>query len=397
MTDRDELTPLRWAEASIDLDALRHNIGVLRAAADGADAWAVVKADAYGHGAERVARAALDAEAAGLCVALTHEGVELRRVGIEAPILLLSQQPPEHADSIVAHGLTPTVYTQTGLDAIAEAARCRGGDPVDVHVKVDSGMQRVGASIDEAESIVAAIRSDPTLRLAGIFTHLAVADSDSPEHVEFTTLQADRFAELLSRLDLPTDVVVHLANSAGTLTRRRIEAQGQYPWAVRLGIAMYGLSPGGGVDHLIGELRPVMSLTARVSHVKAVAAGTSISYGLRHRFERDTTVATVPLGYADGVPRRLWATGGEALIAGRRCPIVGVVTMDQLMVDVGGLSDVGVDVVVGDEVVLIGRQRGEEITADDWADLLDTIGYEIVCGISLRVPRVARRQPSSTP
>jgi len=393
----DDLNPLRWAEAVIDLDALRHNVGLLRAAADGAEAWAVVKADAYGHGAERVACAALDAGASGLCVALTHEGVELREAGLAAPILLLSQQPPEHADSIVEQRLTPTVYTEVGVDAIAEAARRAGGEPVDVHVKVDSGMQRVGASIDDAESIVSAVRESPSLRLAGIFTHLAVADSAAPEHIEFTAMQADRFAELLGRLDLPDDVIVHLANSAGTLTRQRVDAQGRHPWAVRLGIAMYGLSPGEGVDHLTNGLRPVMSLIARVSHLKPVTSGTSISYGLRHRFERDTTVATVPLGYADGVPRRLWAAGGHVLVAGHRCPIVGVVTMDQLMVDVGALHDAGIDVAVGDEVVLIGRQGDEEISADDWAELLDTIGYEIVCGISLRVPRVARQQPPPTP
>lgn len=397
MSPRDDPALLRWAQATIDLDALRHNVALLCDAADGADAWAVVKADAYGHGAERVARAALEAGASGLCVALTHEAVELRSVGIEAPILLLSQQPPEHADAIVEHGLTPTLYTIDAVEAIADAAGRAGGDPVGVHVKVDTGMQRVGASVDAAGSIVAAIEADPGLYLSGIFTHMAVADSSSPDHVDFTARQADRFAGLLAQLDLADDVVIHLANSAATLTRQRVDAQARHAAAVRLGIAMYGISPGEGVDHLSAELRPVMSLTARVTHIKPVAAGSAISYGLRHRFDRDTTVATVPLGYADGVPRRLSATGGEVLIAGHRCPIVGVVTMDQLMVDVGELDRTGVEVAVGDDVVLIGRQGADEIRADEWAQRLDTIGYEIVCGVSHRVPRVARHQTPPTP
>lgn len=397
MSECDELTPRRWAEAVVDLVALRENVKLLCSSSEDAAAWAVVKADAYGHGAVRVARAALEAGAAGLCVALTHEGVELRTAGIDAPILLLSQQPPEHADALIEHCLTPTVYTADGIDAVATAAQRAGVESVGVHVKIDTGMQRVGAKIDEADSIVSMVEVCPSTRLTGIFTHLAVADSLRPEHVDFTDGQIKRFGELLGRLDLDEGVVVHIANSAGTLARRRIDGQERHSWAVRLGIAMYGLTPGAGVDHLTEGLQPVMSLTARVSHLKEVREGSAISYGLRHHFDSETTVATVPLGYADGVPRRLWATGGEVLIAGRRCPIVGVITMDQLMVDVGPLVNDGVAVAVGDDVVLIGQQGNDMITADDWAESLDTIGYEIVCGISPRVPRVARHQTPSTP
>jgi alanine racemase len=180
---------------------------------------------------------------------------------------------------------------------------------------------------------------------------------------------------------------VHAANSAGglALVKARFDL-------VRAGIAIYGISPGPGVDHLAAALRPVMSLTARIGQVKHVAAGEHVSYGWRHRFESDTVIATVPIGYADGVPRRLGTLhdcrGADVLIGGRRCPIVGVVTMDQVMVDVGPDADSAV--AVGDEVVLIGRQGEHVVTADDWAQRLGTIGYEIVCGISARVPRHVR-------
>ena len=214
-----------------------------------------------------------------------------------------------------------------------------------------------------------------------MFTHLAVADE--PDN-EFTAIQLGRFDEVVSDIGGADGVALHTANSAGALAHPAARRS-----FVRAGIAVYGISPGHGVDDLCRDLRPALSLHARVSFVKTVSAGSRISYGLRHTFERDTTVATVPIGYADGVPRRLSSTGGEVLIAGRRRPIVGVVTMDQLMVDCGPADPVA----VGDEVVLIGEQDGPDgprrILAEEWADRLGTIGYEIVCGIGTRVPRRA--------
>jgi alanine racemase len=372
---------MRWAWAEIDLDAVQHNVAVLREAVAPSAVWAVVKADGYGHGAVDVARAAIEAGAEGLAVALVAEGIDLRRAGIDAPILLLSEQPPITAAHIVEHRLTPTVYTRRFVDALAAA----GPTGLPVHLKLDTGMQRVGVHPYAAASVAAAIEERaPALRLAGIFTHLAVADD--PQN-DATALQLGVFEHALEQLpDVP---LVHAANSAGGLAHPRARYS-----LVRAGIAIYGISPGHGVDHLCGDLRPAMSLRALVSYVKQVTAGSRISYGLRHRFERDTTVATIPLGYADGVPRRLWENGGEVLIGGRRCRIVGVVTMDQLMVDCGDA-----DVRVGDEVVLIGRQDGPDgedtIRAEEWADRLGTIGYEIVCGISTRVPRVPRRSIES--
>jgi alanine racemase len=350
--------------------------------------WAVVKANGYGHGAIAMARAAVEAGAAGLCVALVGEGIELRRAGVDAPILVLSEQPADTAGAFVHNDLTATVYSEGSVATLAAAAA--GRSHVAVHVKIDTGMQRVGAHPDDAATVVRAILDRaPTLRLAGVFTHLAVADEPGDE---FTATQLQRFDEVLARLrldpGLPDDVAIHAANSAGALAHPAARRS-----LVRAGIAVYGVSPGHGVDDLCGELRPAMSLRARVSFVKPVAAGSRISYGLRHTFERDTIVATVPIGYADGVPRRLSATGGEVLIGGRRCPIVGVVTMDQLMVDCGPVGNGRDTVRPGDEVVLIGSQEGpagrEHIAAEDWADRLGTIGYEIVCGIGTRVPRRA--------
>jgi len=380
--------PTRWAWADIELDAVRHNVEVLRSIVAPSDVWAVVKANGYGHGAIDVARAARAGGADGLCVAFVHEGVELRGAGIDAPILILSEQPIDAAAEIIEHRLTPTVYRVESIEALSSAAVDADVFGYPVHLKVDTGMQRVGAPAGAARSLAEAIRAaSPSLQLQGIFTHLAMADEPDDD---FTDLQLVRFDDTLAALTDPSGSssegtelpLVHVANSAGALahpaTRRSF---------VRAGIAIYGISPGRGVDHLCSALRPALSLRARVSFVKRVRAGSRISYGLRHTFERDTVVATVPIGYADGVSRRLSTTGGEVLIGGRRRPIVGVVTMDQLMVDCGPDSDVA----IGAEVVLIGEQDSpdgpQRIRAEDWAGRLDTIGYEVVCGIGPRVPR----------
>ena len=362
----------RWAWAEIDLGAIAHNIGVVRAAAAPSAVWAVVKANGYGHGAVPVARAASGAGATGLCVALAQEGSELRAAGIEGRIIVLSEQPPDLLPSIVRDRLELTVYSAGQLRALAAA----GAVDHPVHLKIDTGMHRVGARPADAVALAQEIDDCPATRLAGVLTHFAVADEpDDP----YTATQWAVFERVLDEVGRAGIVVeeVHAANSAGALAHPVARAS-----FVRAGIAVYGLSPGPGVDHLAAELRPAMSLRARVSFVKRVPAGAGISYGLRHRLAQDSTIATLPLGYADGVPRRLHSCGGEVLVGGKRRPIVGVITMDQLMVDCG--DD---DIAVGDEAVLIGEQGSERITADDWAAQLGTIGYEIVCGISARIER----------
>jgi alanine racemase len=351
------LGPAGWAWADVDLDAITHNVHVLREVVAPAAVWAVVKADGYGHGALEVGSAAMLAGADGLCVALASEGVSLRRSGISAPILLLSEQPPDCAEAIVEHHLTPTVSTPGGVAALAAASRAHGAGPLDIHLKIDTGMHRVGVTVADAAALARIIDDEPAVHLAGVFTHLAVADDLSNAE---TDAQLRRFDDALATLR-PVGVV-HAANSAGALGHPAARHS-----LVRIGIAMYGISPGADLDRETERLRPALALKARVSFAKRLRAGDRLSYGLRHTMPVDANVATVPIGYADGVRRNLSGLGAPVLIGGKRREIIGTITMDQLMVDCG--DD---DVAIGDEVVLIGRQGDELIRAEDWAALLGT-------------------------
>jgi alanine racemase len=368
-----------WAE--VDLGALAGNVTRLREVVAPAALCAVVKADGYGHGAVPAARAALAGGASVLAVALVAEGAELRAAGIDAVVLVLSQASAHELDELVAHDLDATVYTAAGVADLVAAARRAGRGPerpVRVHLKVDTGMHRVGAQPADAVALALAIDEAPGLALCSVFTHCAVADEpDNP----FTRVQLERFAEVRADVEAAGVEIpcVHAANTAAAIDHPEARLD-----LVRCGIGIYGIAPAPALEGRVA-LEPVLSLRARVSHVNRVAAGEGISYGLRYRPTADATIATVPLGYADGLPRRLGALGGEVLVGGRRRLIAGSVTMDQILVDCGDDP-----VAVGDEVVLIGRQGDEVIGAQEWAGLLDTIAYEIVCGISLRVPRTYR-------
>lgn len=363
----------RWAWVEVSASAIEHNVRELAAISAPAGVWAVVKANGYGHGAVTAARASLAGGAQGLCVALVQEGVELRDDGIDAQILVLSEQPAETAAAAIANGLTSTVYSADGVAAIAAA----GGQLHPVHMKIDTGMRRVGVAINDAVALADVIAASPAVKLAGVFTHLAVAEETDSD---FTRVQLERLDVALVSLTKAgyRPPLVHAANSAGAILHPAARRDFTRP-----GIAIYGLAPSPEIAHLCTSLRPALSLHARVAFVKRVRAGDGISYGLRHVFDRETTVATLPLGYADGVPRRFGAAGGEVLLGGVRRPVVGVVTMDQLMVDCGDAP-----VAVGDPAVLIGRQGNEEITVGDWAQRLGTINYEVVCGLT---PRLERR------
>ncbi len=361
-----------WVE--VDLGAIAHNVAVLAGAADGADVCAVVKADGYGHGAISVAQAAIAAGATTLAVAQVDEGVELREAGIEAPIWVLSEPEPHEFVATAELGLQPAIYSEHGIEAAAAVGVTA---PLTVHLKVDTGMHRVGAAPADVVARARSIVSADGLTLGSVFTHCAVADEPTNP---FTDQQLARFDSALGELaeagiEVP---FTHAANSAGTLVvpsaRRDI---------VRVGIAMYGLAPSPDLAEVACEadLRPALSWHSRVSFVKRLAAGNRVSYGQRAAVDRETTVATIPLGYADGFRRGLWRDG-SVLIGGKPRPILGVVTMDQFVVDCG--DD---DVAAGDDVVLIGHQGGSLISADDLAAKLDTINYEIVCGISKRVER----------
>ena len=365
----------RATRATIDLAALRHNVAVLAEQAGTLQLWAVVKANAYGHGAVQCAQAALAAGAHGLCVALTQEAVELRTAGIDAPIMVLSEQPVEDAPILVAHRVVCVAYNEHYIAALASAAATQAERAL-VHLKIDTGMHRVGVAASSAVARAQMIANSKHLVLDGVMTHLATADD--PAH-SATMQQVAAFTDVVRdiRAVAPDLQHVHVANSAATLRALGLDCT-----LVRAGIALYGLQPGAGVASLVAGLQPVMALRSRVLHVQRLAAGQGVSYGLRTVLDRDSTIATLPLGYADGIARRAWQTSARVLVGGRARRIVGVVTMDQMMVDCG--DDV---VAVGDEAVIFGTQGQQSITADDWAAALDTISYEVVCAISPRVPR----------
>ena len=370
----------RWAWAQIDLGALRHNVATLAAHIGPQQLWAVVKADAYGHGANECARVALQSGAQGLCVALVSEGIALRQAGINAPILVMSEQPTEQHRDMISYGLIGTLYNETTIAQFANTAN-ELEIMAAVHMKVDSGMHRVGVSPEDAVKVAKLVAESPWLSLEGMFTHLATADVADTQFAQQQVSAFSRSVEQVRALGIEVRHV-HVSNSASAI--RKLDAGAGCTMA-RVGIALYGI-PGDANTNTFGaihqlDLRPVMSVHARVSHVQRVAAGQGVSYGLKRTIEQDSTVATIPLGYADGIPRGLWESG-SVLVGGIRRSFAGVVTMDQVMVN---CADDAVH--IGDEVVLIGAQGSELITANEWANKMSTIGYEIVCSISARMPR----------
>ena len=365
---------LRTNYCVIDLDAIRHNVGVMRShIAGGAEFLAVVKANAYGHGAVPVARAALEAGADMLAVAIPEEGVELRRAAIDAPILVLGGAEPEAADAIVASRLTQVVFDEARIRALSAAGE-RLGMTAQVHLKLDTGMNRIGVRTpEEARALAALIDSLPGIELTGCFTHMATADEDDRAG---TLAQIARFETLCAAIAQvhPAPITRHAANTACIF---------RYPQAhfdmVRGGIALYGYPPVPEAE----DLWPAMRWVTRGVYVKTIAPGERVSYGGTFEAKRQTRVMTVPVGYADGYSRGL-SGKGCVLVRGRRAPILGRVCMDQVMVDVTDIPGAQ----VGDEVMLLGRQGEACIDAQELADWLGTISYEVLCSPSARVPRV---------
>ncbi len=368
------MTARAWADVS--LDAIAANVGALRSLCAPAEVCAVVKANGYGHGAVPVARAAVDAGAAWLAVAHVAEAAALRAAGVAAPILLLSEPPLAEVEAALAAGVAITAYTEDLIRRAGVAARA-AGLPVPVHLKVDTGMHRVGAAPEDAVRLAELVHAEPLLSLDAVWTHCAVADE--PEN-PYTAEQLARFDAVVAeveRVGIPVPLR-HAANSAAAIAH----PASRYD-LVRCGIAVYGIPPAPSLADRV-TLEPAVRLATEVAFVKPLAAGARVSYGLCHEVDRDTTVATLPVGYADGVFRALGLQRQDVLVGGRRRPMIGVVTMDQLLVDVG--PDSGV--VAGDEVVLLGEQGSERITPDEWAQRLGTIAYEVVCALG---PRVERR------
>lgn len=354
---------VRPTYVEIDLGAIAHNVAAFKELIAPSRVCTVVKADAYGHGDVPVANAALGAGAALLAVALVEEGVRLREAGIAAPILLFSEPSPEDAEVIARWDLTPTVYSSGFIEALDGT-----GSLHDVHLKIDTGMHRVGAPPGRVDELVTAVRQAPNLSLAALWTHFAVADEDP----SYTHSQIERFAEVASRYEVPC---IHMANTAGAI----LFPESRHSLC-RIGLGTYGLHP---CPQTAGEieLRPAMRLVTHVSHTQRLEAGERPSYGRVKPLGRTSNVVTAPVGYADGFTRAL-THNGVALVAGRRYRLAGAVTMDQIVIDTGNH-----EYDVGEEVVLLGRQGTEQITADDWANQLGTISYEVVCSIGPRVPR----------
>ncbi len=366
------------AEAVVDLGAIRDNVRALRSAAPSSQLLAVVKADGYGHGMLPVARAALAGGADWLGVAFLTEALALRAAGISAPLLAWLVGPAEPIAPAVAAGVDIGVNAGWGLEGAVDAAR-QTGTEARVHLKVDTGLSRGGATAEDWPDLVARAAkaaADGSVRVVGIWSHFAYADA--PGHPTVAgQLAAYRDAlEIAERAGVRPEIR-HLANSAATLTSPDAHFD-----LVRPGLAVYGLSPvpAVGAPERFG-LRPAMTLTSTVALSKSVPAGSGVSYGHRYITDRRTRLALVPLGYADGVPRNATNTG-EVLVGGHRRRISGTVCMDQFVVDVG---DDEVD--AGDEVLLFGPGERGEPTAQDWADATGTISYEIVTRIGARVPR----------
>jgi alanine racemase len=382
------LSALTWAE--IDLEALAHNYREFkRLTAPGADIMAVVKADGYGHGAVQVARTALANGARFLAVARLEEAIQLRESGIAAPILLFGYSPPDYVDKLASLNIWASINSLDAAMALSSRA-VQQSKTVCAHIKVDTGMGRLGVMADEIAlsenageehdntvKTILAITALPNIKIEGIFTHFANADSLNKSHAR------DQLAIFTNLLDTLKNQGIefkyrHAANSAAT-----IEMPDSHLDLVRPGISQYGLWPSPEVDRSLIDLKPVMAIKSRIIQVKEVGPGFKVSYGSTHVTAAQTRIATIPIGYADGYDRIL-SSRGHMLVRGKRAPIIGRVCMDLTMLDVGHIPETGLD----DEVVILGTQGTETMTADEIAERVGTINYEIVSSLTSRVPKI---------
>lgn len=365
-----------WVE--IDLAALTHNVKQLKnLLSPQTELMAVVKADAYGHGAVAVSQTVLSAGASWLGVATIPEGIELREAGIEAPILLLgATHTAQQVKAIAQWQLQPTICTAKQALIFSEVLVSLN-QSLPVHAKLDTGMSRLGAPWQEATEFVQLVKGLPNLKLASIYSHLATADSPDTAVMKE---QHQRFERAIAQIKTSgiNPIRLHLANSAAALADPDLHYD-----LVRVGLATYGLYPAPHLQNVV-DLKPAMQVKAKVTQVKTIEAGTGVSYGYQFIAQRQTKIAVVGVGYADGIPRNL-SNKMQVLVKGKLVPQVGAVTMDQLMLDVTDIPDLE----VGEVVTLLGKDGENQITADDWAATLGTISWEIICGFKHRLPRVA--------
>lgn len=370
---------VRPTRAEVSASALRHNLAEAKRHFAPANVLCVVKANAYGHGAVQVARVLEEAGATMLGVAMVEEGVELRNAGVKAPILVMSGAYRAGYELIVQHQLTPTVFAAEHLREL-NAAAAQASKKVKVHLKLDTGMSRIGAQAHELDGLLTLLKAAPQLELEGFCTHFANAeDLDSP----LTSTQLKRFHEGLARVRAAgfAPKLRHVANSAGSLGRDDVR-DGTELNLVRPGVMLFGLKPPGW-DSAPVALEPVLTWKTGITHLKAIEKGTAVSYGGIWTAERETLLATLPVGYADGY-HRAWSNRASVLVRGKRVPVVGRVTMDMTMIDVTDVPGVALH----DEVVLLGRQGDQSVTAEELAVLHETVHYEVLCGLGARVPRL---------
>ncbi len=365
---------LTWAE--IDLNAIKHNLTQLKGIVEpqGSKVLAIIKDNAYGHGAIEVARVAQSVNIRSFGVATIEEAIQLRQAGIQDSILILGCILPDQAEDIVKYNITQTISDISVCKAISKIAK-HLNKSANIHIKIDTGMGRIGIAYEKAIPFIEQVLQIPNIKLEGIFTHFASADTDR----NFTQLQIDRFQQIISSLEekgiyIP---IKHASNSAGILN-----FPSAYFDMVRPGISIYGLYPCDNPSKQI-DLRPALSLKTKIVYLKDLPIGHAVSYECTYITQKMTKVATLPIGYGHGYSRKL-SNDGEVLINGKRASIIGLVCMDQCLCDVTDIPNVS----IGDEVVLIGKQGNDQITADEIADKTDTISYEVVCGIHSNVKRI---------
>ena len=371
---------VRPTRAEINLGHLRHNLHEVQKAVGNVPVWAVLKADGYGHGAKAVARTLEREGAAGVCVALVEEGIELREAGIRIPILVIGGHYGRAWSDVIAHGLTPMLHDPDQIGALAEEVRYLGVEHIDVHVKVDTGMGRLGITSRDLPHLISGLEKHPEVRLQGLMTHYACADTSDAGHLEEQYAAFEATTAALARRGLqPT--CRHAANSAAVFTGRKHHLD-----LVRPGIALFGIAP---MPNLGVELLPAMRLRTEVIALRDIEAGETVGYGATWTAKRKSRIATIPVGYADGLSRGL-SNCGHVLLAGSRAPIAGIISMDMTMVDATDIDGIA----VGEECVVLGSQKGRLgsacITVEEIATQLQTIPWEVLTSISRRVPRFYR-------